>query len=190
MYLPAEVAVLQRATVVKEVRDIHALPCEEQCRKILSELCKTQEKHPNKYCYVKFPFGYIGYSGLKELLSVHESRSAKRCVQEEREWLETFEAGLPSPLCNSILARIKNFIEADVWNGTGSEKSKLLRNLVGKRWISDDSISKVFDILNKQHDDTICFVAKPHGFCCSSLQDKIRATKSKEAKVKAQYTLL
>ena len=120
---------------------------------------------------------------------MHESRSAKRCVQEEREWLETFR-GLPSPLCNSVLARIKNFFEADVWNGAGSEKSKLLRNLVGKRWINDDSISKVFDILNKQHDDTICFVAKPHGFCCSSLQDKIRATKSKEAKVKAQYTLL
>ena len=34
-----------------------------------SELCETQEKHPNKYCYVKFPFGYIGYSGLKELLT-------------------------------------------------------------------------------------------------------------------------
>lgn len=118
MYLPAEVAVLQRATVVKEVRDIHALPCEEQCRKVLSELCKTQEKHPNKYCYVKFPFGYIGYSGLKELLSVHENRSAKRCVQEEREWLETF-GGLPSPLCNTVLARIKTSLK--LMYGMGQE---------------------------------------------------------------------
>ena len=47
----------------------------------------------------------------------------------------------------------------------------------------NDSISKVFDILNKQHDDTICFVAKLHWFCYSLLQDKIRATKSKESKI-------
>ena len=65
--------------------------------------------------------------------------------------------------------------EADVWNGTGGEKAMLLRNLVGKRWI----IPKIFDILNKQHDYTICFVAKPHGFCGSSLQDKIRAKEPK-----------
>ena len=123
--MQADIAALQKATVVKEVRDIHALPCEEQCHKVLSEQCKTQENHPSKYCYIKFSFGYIGYIGLKELLSVHESRSAKRCVQEEREWLETFEGGLPSPLCTSVLARI-NFFEADVWNGTESEKSKLL----------------------------------------------------------------
>ena len=51
MYLPADDAVLQKATVVKKVRDIHVCPCEEQCRKLLSELCKAQEKHPNKYCY-------------------------------------------------------------------------------------------------------------------------------------------
>ena len=86
----------------KKVRDIHALPCEEQCHKVLSELCKTQEKHPNKYCYVKFPFGYIDYSGLKELLGVHERRAAKRCIEEEREWLEAFESGLPSPLCTIV----------------------------------------------------------------------------------------
>ena len=44
MYLSADVAVLQKATVVKEVRDIHVRPCEEQYCKVLSELCKTQEK--------------------------------------------------------------------------------------------------------------------------------------------------
>ena len=43
--------------------------------------------------------------------------------------------------------------------------------------------------LTFKHDDTICFVAKPTGFCCSLLHDKIRATKSKEAKVKTQFTL-
>ena len=115
MYLPADVAVLQKATIVKKVRDIRALPCEEQCREVLSELCKTQEKHPNKYCYVKFPFGYIDYSGLKELLGVHERRAAKRCIEEEREWLEALESGLPSPFCASVLARIKNFFCCLLW---------------------------------------------------------------------------
>ena len=114
MYLPADVVVLQKATVVKEVRDIHARPCEEQYCKALSELCKRQEKHPNKYCYIIFQFGYIGYRGLKELLIVHESRSAKRHVQEQREWLETFEGRLPSCLCTSVLAGIKIFFEVDV----------------------------------------------------------------------------
>ena len=42
---------------------------------------------------------------------MHESRAAKRCVQEEREWLETFEGGLPSPLCTSLLARIKTSLK-------------------------------------------------------------------------------
>lgn len=90
----------------------------------------------------------------------------------------------------SVLARIKNFFEVDVWNGTGSEKAKLLRNLIGKRWINDDSISKVFDILNIQHDDTICFVTKPHGLCGSSLPDKIKTTKSKGAKISTIYIAL
>ena len=49
---------------------------------------------------------------------MHESRSAKRCVQEEREWLETFR-GLPSPLCNSVLARIKTSLK--LMYGMGQE---------------------------------------------------------------------
>ena len=44
----------------------------------------------------------------------------------------------------------------------------LLRNLVGKRWI----ISKIVDILNKQHDYTICFVANLMGFVVHHLKTK------------------
>ena len=61
---------------------------------------------------------YLDYSGLKELLGVHERRAAKRCIEEEKEWLEALESGLPSPFCASVfIARIKFFFEVDVWNG-------------------------------------------------------------------------
>ena len=55
---------------------------------------------------------YLDYSGLKELLGVHERRAAKRCIEEEKEWLEALESGLPSPFCASVfIARIKNFLK-------------------------------------------------------------------------------
>ena len=48
---------------------------------------------------------------------------------------------------------------------------------MGKRWLSDDIIDNTFDIINKKHDDTICFVCKPTRILYSSvgLKDKIRS---------------
>ena len=55
-----------------------------------------------------------------------------------------------------------------------------IRNLIGKQWLSDDILDNVFDLMNRTHDDTICFVCKPTQilYLSAGLHDKMHRIRS------------
>ena len=78
-------------------------------------------------------------------------RAIASLEQEEKTW---FEQLLRKPYHRTVV-NIKTFQER-VWGKSLGKTGKLLRNLVGKRWVTDQEISTVFNMLNKQY---------PHVFC-------------------------
>ena len=60
------------------------VPCAEQCRTVLSQLCKAKENNGTKFCYAQFPFGLVDYKGLKQLQAHHESVHEK--LSQEKRW--------------------------------------------------------------------------------------------------------
>ena len=57
-------------------------------RQAISNLHKQQSDYPDKFSYIKFPFGIIGYDGLDMQLKYHEYITLKEKVAEEKSWLE------------------------------------------------------------------------------------------------------
>ena len=48
-----------------------------------------------------------------------------------------------------------------MWANASFNPTTSIRSLVGKRWLTDDVIERLFDTINMKHSDTICFVCKP-----------------------------
>ena len=72
MFLPMEVITIPERIKVVEVGSLIEIPSQFQVRQAISMLCKKQEEHPDKFSYIKFPFGMIDYGGLNALLTYHE----------------------------------------------------------------------------------------------------------------------
>ena len=162
------------------------IPCAEQCRIVLSQLCKAKENNGTKFCYAQFPFGLVDYKGLKQLQAHHESVHEKHITTEEVEWFKICRSTFSShkPVYVSKLQALEAYFQDIVWTKTISEKGRQLRNLVGRRWATDREITAVFDILNKQHSDALYFSARPGSFM-HSVQREGTFSKGKWHKVEA-----
>ena len=64
------------------------LPFESQCRTALGQLLRHNNT-PDKFHYIRFPFGLMDANGLRSLISVFESRTAENRTMDEKKWLYT-----------------------------------------------------------------------------------------------------
>ena len=71
--------------------------------------------------------------------------------------------------------KINQYFKNHLWFTDSYNPVVYVRNLVGTRWLSDDVIDIVFDIVNITYTDTICFPCKPTRIMYSSagLNDKM-----------------
>ncbi len=67
MFLPMEIVTFSEGVQVVEVGNLVEIPSEiDVCQTtIFSKLYKNKEEHPDKFAYIKFPFGIIDYDGLQ-----------------------------------------------------------------------------------------------------------------------------
>ena len=153
--------IVREGKYVVEVGSLVKIPSDVQVRRAISNLYK-EKKYPDKFAYIKFPFGIVDYAGLQMMKSYHEYISLKKKIAEERVWLK--EAKI---ICDGLGINIDGITEhfkSNVWCSTSLYPATCIRNLVGKRWLTDDVIETAFETINKEHDDTICFVCKPTRF--------------------------
>ena len=67
MFLPMEIVTFSERVRVVEVGNLVEIPSEIHVHHAISKLYKNKEEHPDKFAYVKFPFGMIDYDGLHML---------------------------------------------------------------------------------------------------------------------------
>ena len=108
----------------------------------------------------------IGYNELDMLLKYHKHIRYTKKATEENVWLEHAKQNcrsLGDKVCKYVCSTDKSSHNASIWT------------LVGERWLTDEAIDSVFGIINKKHDNTVCFVCKPTRFLYSSagLNEKI-----------------
>jgi hypothetical protein len=150
------------------------IPSELQVRQVISNLRKQQSHHPDKFSYIQFPFGIIGFDGLDMLVKYYEYITFRKKVAEENVWFEQAKQN-----CGSLgidIDKVYQYFRDNVWSTGNNYHIASIRTLVGERWLTDEVIDTVFGIINKQHDDTICFVCKPTRIMYSSagLSEKLR----------------
>ena len=175
MFLPMEVITIPERIKVVEVGSLIEIPSQLQVRQAISMLCKKQEEYPDKFSYIKFPFGMIDYGGLNALLTYHEYLALRKKVAEEKAWLKQSKQNCEGLGIN--FDKINQYFRDHVWSTDNYNPITSIRNITGKRWLSDDVIDRVFDIINMKHDDTVCFVCKPTRIMYSStgLNDKMHS---------------
>lgn len=109
------------------------------------------------------------------LLTYHEFVALREKVAEERAWFKQSTQN-----CESHGINLDKIKQDNVWSSASHNHLASIRNLVGKRWLSDDILDNVFDLMNRTHDDTICFVCKPTWILYSSagLHEKMHSIRS------------
>ena len=80
MFLPMEIVTFSERVQVVEVGNLVEIPSEIDVRQAISKLYKNKEEHPDKFAYVKFPFGMIDYDGLQMLRTYHKYIAHKKKV--------------------------------------------------------------------------------------------------------------
>ena len=73
------ITVTERPDVV-ELSRLTEIPSEFQVHQAMSKLQKKREEFPNKFTYIKFPFGMMDFDGLRALLKYHEYMQLKKKV--------------------------------------------------------------------------------------------------------------
>ena len=71
------------------------IPCAEQCRIVLSQLCKLKENN------AQFPFGLVDYKGLKQLWTHHES--VHESMLQQKKWSDSKFVDPRFPLTNLFM---------------------------------------------------------------------------------------
>ena len=102
MFLPMEIVTFSQRVKVVEVSKLVEIPSEVQVRQAISRLYKKREKDPDKFSYIKFPFGMIDYDGLQMLQTYHEYLALKKKIAEEKAWLKQAVKALKSILTLSF----------------------------------------------------------------------------------------
>ena len=85
---PFEVVSYSECQTTVTSDSIRTVPFESQCRSALSTLLQKAEKTPSQYHYIKFPFGLMDTSGLKDLLATYDHRTALKRTLEEKKMVE------------------------------------------------------------------------------------------------------
>ena len=143
-------------------KGLKEIPCLRTVTQAISMLCKKEEVSIDNFVYIKFPFGMIDYNGLKQLQLYHFDLNRKHDKEKIQTWLSE---------CGSIhginMKKIKEF-----FSQSKLENEKVLVNLTGDRWVTDNEIEQVFSILNKQYDDVMCVVCTPDNHVSDFLKTK------------------
>ena len=72
MFFPMEIVSLSERVMIVDVGKLVEIASEIQVRQAISKLYKQKEEHPDKFSYIKFPFGMIDYDGLQMQQKYHE----------------------------------------------------------------------------------------------------------------------
>ena len=67
IFVPMEVISSSQKMSVVQVSELTKVPSAQQVRQAISNLYKKREKVPDQFCYVKFPFGMLGYERLQQI---------------------------------------------------------------------------------------------------------------------------
>ena len=157
--LPMEVVTVAQRVEVVELNSLIEIPSEVQVRQAISNLYKQKSDCPDKFSYIKFPFGMIGYNELDMLLKYHEHMTYTKKANEENVWLEHAKQNCRNlgididKICKYVCSTRKSCHNASIWT------------LVGERWLTDEAIDSVFGIINKKHDKQYVLCVSPLGFC-------------------------
>ena len=153
MFLRMEIVTFSERVQVVEVGNLVEIPSEIHVRQAISKLYKNKEERPDKFAYVKFPFGLIDYDGLQMLKTYHKYIAHKKKVVEEKAWLKHAAQNCEGLGVN--IDKINQHFKDNVWSTTSFNPTTCIRNLVGNRWLTDDVIETVFDTINSKHDDNL-----------------------------------
>ena len=125
-----------------DVGKLVEIPSEIEVRQAVSNLYKQKEEHPDTFSYIKFPFGMIDYDGLQMLQKYHEYIALTKKVAEEKAWLK--QAAQKCEGLGINIDKINQHFKDNVWSTASFNPTTFIRNLVGKRWLTDDVIESVY----------------------------------------------
>ena len=97
----------------------------------------------------------IDYRRLNVLLTYHKYLALRKKVAKEEAWLKQSK-----PNCENLginFDKINQYFRDHVCSTDNHNPITSIWNIAGKQWLSDDVIDSVFDIINKKHEDTVCF---------------------------------
>ena len=119
---------------------LSVIPTQQQVRDAIADIIQHKEKAPNEYAYIEFPFGLLDYTGLKDIDKYYMDIQLKSRISEEKRWLAEIESQRIQELGIS-LEKVADFFVTHVW-GKLSNKGNAVRNLVGKRWMTDNEYAE------------------------------------------------
>ena len=151
---------------------ISVIPSQQEVRDAITHIVQEQEKAPNEYVYIEFPFGRLDYTGLKEIEQYYMDVELKRCTSEEKHWLYSFESQSVQKIGIS-LDKVIDYFKAHVW-GALNDRGKAIRKLVGKTWVTDNEIDYVFNMLNAQRNTDIFLSYKTPTFLYANIKEKLQ----------------
>jgi len=142
------------------------IPSEKMCLTIRSELYKmeesmTSEEHEKKVAVANWSdLGTFDRAELSKFIDIHDARHTCVEVNEEKAW----HAQLQSKLGNHqrLKEDVTLYLES-IWNSNKNDSAfgvniASLKRLSCHRWLSDDILEHVFDMLNKSDDRNIYIV--------------------------------
>ena len=148
-------------TFVKDAKKLKSVPPQNLTKAMLSELKKLESDNKTKYCVEIYDL-YFDATSLESILHVYRLERAKYQMDEENLWVFGVSqyynrpAGVPTvdpslaPLFLSIIQGDPSQADfPDFGVDIGS-----LKQLASKRWISDEIIDQISNIINVQSTTT------------------------------------
>ena len=69
---------------VTDHKYLSVIPTQQQVRDAIAVIIQHKEKAPNEYAYIKFPFGLLDYTGLKDIDKYYMDIQLKSRISEEK----------------------------------------------------------------------------------------------------------
>ena len=173
MFMSTNVITSSQKLDVANLESLSVIPTQRQVCQAIGDIVRQTEKTPNHYTYVEFPFGVLDYAGLKYIENYHTHIQLQRCKSEEKHWISGFDSVNVMKELGIRFDKIAQFFSMHVWE-TPSERGKTVRNIVGKRWMTDEEIDLLFNMLNATQRNDIFFVCKPSRFLYAFSKIKYR----------------
>lgn len=165
-----------------DLSTVSEIPSKTQIVKAISIIYKEKEKQPQNYVYMKFPFGILYSSKLKELRSYYDRVLYQDKVNEDQIWFKKVKKISSQVPIN--IDKIEEYLTNNVWNSkqplVSNSKGATIQSFIGDRWLSNYDIDAFFEIVNKNYDDILSFVYKPSQYIYSfaGVNEKVNKAKS------------